>query len=95
MIIRYLHIEGRSLIPQIFGRQYSAFLPDEQRGGVSVASDIVRTNTQISDLEALYAVNVEAFVEDAVFDDGVSFAGCHGTCAEGVPGSFYVACRRG
>jgi len=47
-----------------------------------IPSDIVRANTQISDLQALNAVHIESLVEDAVFDNLVALPGSHGAGAE-------------
>ena len=44
-----------------------------------IPSDIVRANTQISDLQALDAVHIESLVEDAVLDDFVALSRRHGT----------------
>lgn len=91
MILGHLHLQRLPGIAKVLGNQHGALLTDQQRGGEGVAADVVGADGQVGDLEALDAVHVEARVEDAVLDDGVAFAGGHGTGAEGVPGSFDVA----
>jgi hypothetical protein len=58
---------------------------------IGVASDIVRANGQVRNLQALDAVDVEALVEHTVLDDAVALLGGHGARAERVPGSLDVA----
>jgi hypothetical protein len=91
MIRRDLHVERLTFITQILGRQHGALLADEQRSRVRVAADVVRADGQVGNLEASYAVHVEALVEHAVAYDGVAFARRHRAGAEGVPGCFDVA----
>jgi hypothetical protein len=91
MVLRHLHIQSRTTVSKILTRQHGALLANQQRSTVRVAAHVVGANGQVSDLEALDAMDVEAVVEDAVLDDGVTFAGSHGACSEGVPCCFDVA----
>jgi hypothetical protein len=90
MILRHLHIQSRTTISKILTCQHGALLANQQRSAVRVAAHVVGTDGQVSDLEALNAVDVEAFVQDTVLDDGVAFAGSHGAGSEGVPRCFDV-----
>lgn len=77
MVGRHLHIKRRATIAQILSSKYSALLANKQRSRVRVTADIVRADGQISDLEALDAVHVEALVQHAVLDDAVALSGGH------------------
>ena len=79
---RDLHIQRTTTIPQILRHQHSGLLTDQERRTVGIAAHVVRADTQVGAFEALDAVYVEAFVQDAVFDDAVAGAGRHGACAE-------------
>ena len=79
---RNLHLKRITTIPQILRNKHSRFLPNEQGSAISITADVVGTDGQIGAFEAFDAVDVEAFVEDAVFDDGVALAGGHGAGAE-------------
>jgi hypothetical protein len=58
----------------------------------SIASDVIRADGQIANLQPLDAVDVQALVDDAALrGDVAAFAGCHAAGAEGVPGCFDVA----
>ena len=92
MILRNLHVERTTRVSKILARQDSALFANEQRGAVRVAADVVGADGQVSDLEALDAVDIKALIEDAVLDDGVTLARRHGARTEGVPCSFDVAC---
>lgn len=48
------------------------------RGRTSVASNIIRTDGQVGDLEVLDAVHIEALIEDTVLDDTVALLRSHG-----------------
>lgn len=93
MIRWNLHIQRGPTIPQILTRKYSTFLANKQCSTVCVAAHVVRADGKIGDLEPFDSVHVEALVENAVLDDRVAIAGGHGTCAEGVPSCFDVACE--
>ena len=45
---------------------------------IRVAAHIVRANTQVSHLEALNTVDIQALIEDTMLDDAVALLGCHG-----------------
>ena len=79
---RNLHLERMATIPQILRHQHGRLLTDKQRGAISVAADIIRTDGEVCAFEVLDAVDVEAGVEDAVVDYGVAVAGGHGAGAE-------------
>ena len=91
MVSRHLHIKCGTTVAKVFSSENSTFLTNEQCGRVRVATNVVRADGQVSNLEALDAVNVEAFVEHAVLDNAVAVLGRHGACAQGVPGGFDVA----
>lgn len=91
MIVRHFHVESAATVAQVFGCQHGALLTNEQRSAVGVAADVVRTDGQIGNLQALDAVDIEALVEDAVLDDAVALLGSHGARAQGVPGGLDVA----
>lgn len=91
MVLRHLHVKSGATVSKILARKHSALLANEERSAVSVAADVVGADGQISNLEALDAVDVEALVEHTVLDDGVAVPGGHGARAEGVPGGFDVA----
>jgi hypothetical protein len=57
----------------------------------SVTPNIVRTDTQVRDLEVLDAMDIQALVEDTVLDDVVALAGRHAACSQGMPGCLAVA----
>lgn len=90
MIIRNLHIQRTPAIPQILRHQHRRLLSNQQRSRVSIAPDVIRTNRQVSDFQTFDAMDIQAFVQDTVFDDGISFLRSHGTGAEGVPCCFDV-----
>jgi hypothetical protein len=92
IIIRHLHIERTSTVPQILTRQHRTLLTNKQCSAVRVAAHIIRTDRQISYLEALDAMHIQALVEHAVLDDRVAFARGHGARAEGVPCGLDMAC---
>ena len=79
---RNLHLERIATIPQILRNKHSRLLADKQRRAISVAAHIIRADGQIGAFKTFDAVDVEALVEDAVFDDGVALAGGHGAGAE-------------
>lgn len=57
-----------------------------------IAANIIGTDGQIADLQALDAVDVQTLVEDtAVGGDVAALARCHAACSQGVPGCFDVA----
>jgi hypothetical protein len=91
MVLWHLHIQSRTTVSKILTRQHGALLANQQRSAVRVAANIVGTDGQVSDLETLDAVDVEALIQDAVLDDGVAFARSHGTCSEGMPCCLDVA----
>lgn len=91
MIVRHLHIERRSRIPKILSRKHRALLANKQCSTICIAVHIIRADRQIRDLEALDAMHVEALVNNAVLDDGVSVARGDGARAERVPGRLNVA----
>ena len=91
VVDRHLHIQGAARIAQILRGQHGALLADQQRGGVGVAADVVRADTQVRDLQALDAVHVEALVQHAVLDDRVALLGRHAARAQRVPGRLHVA----
>jgi hypothetical protein len=91
MVLWNLHIQRLARVSEILARQHGALLANQQRSAVRVAADVVRADGQVRDLEALDAVDVEALVEDAVFDNRVAVARGHGARAEGVPCCFDVA----
>jgi hypothetical protein len=43
-----------------------------------VTSDIVGTDTQVSDLEPRYTVHIQTLVQNTVLDDAVTLSGSHG-----------------
>lgn len=94
MVSWHLHIKRRATVAQVLSSQDSALLTNEQRSRVRVAADVVGADGQVSDLEALDAVHVEAFVQHAVLDNAVTVLGRHRAGAEGVPGGFDVACEK-
>lgn len=57
----------------------------------SVTADVVGADRQISYLQILDAVYVEALVKNAVLHDAVAFPRGHGTGSQGVPGSLDMA----
>lgn len=69
MVVRDLHVEGRARVAEILASEDGALLTDEQRGGVSVAADVVGADGQIGDLEILGAVHIQALVEHTVLDN--------------------------
>lgn len=79
---RHLHLQRVSTIPKVLSDNHGGFLANQQSRAVSVAADVVRADGQVGAFEALDAVHVQARIEDAVFDDGVAFAGGHGAGAE-------------
>lgn len=79
---RHLHLQRVATVPEVLRDQHSRLLANQQRRAVSVAADVVGADGQVGAFEAFDAVHVEAFVQDAVFDDGVAFAGGHGARAE-------------
>lgn len=79
---RHLHLQRITTIPQILGYKHSRLLANQERRAISVAADIIRADGQVSDFEALDAMDVEARVEDTVLDDAVAFFGCHAAGAE-------------
>lgn len=91
MIVGHLHVKCRARVTQVFGNQHSTLLTNQQRSAIGVATHIIRTDGQIGNLQALDTVDVEAFVQDTVLDDGVSFLGGHGTGAQTVPSGFHMA----
>lgn len=93
MVIRNLHIQRSTRVAQVLTRQDSTLLANQQRSTVRVAAHVIGTDGQVSDLEALDAVHVQALVEYTVLDDRVAVARRHGARAERVPGGFDVACE--
>jgi hypothetical protein len=91
VVLGNLHVESAATVSQVLGGQHGALLTDEQCSAVGVAADIVGTDRQIGDLQALDAVNVEALVEHTVLHDAVALLGCHRARAERVPGRLDVA----
>jgi hypothetical protein len=91
MVVWNLHVQRLARVSKILARQHSALLANQQGGTVRVAANVIGTDGQVSNLEALDAVDVEALVENTVFDDGVAVAWSHGARAEGVPCCFDVA----
>lgn len=77
MVIRHLHVKRRTTVAQVLTSQDSALLTNEQRSRVGVAADIVGADGQVSNLEALDAVDIEALVQDTVLDDAVAVPGRH------------------
>lgn len=91
VVVGHLHVQRAAAVSKVFGNEHGALLADEQRGRVGVASDVVGADGQVGDLKALDAVNIQSFVQHAVFDDGVALLGGHGTGAERVPGRLDVS----
>jgi hypothetical protein len=91
MVVWNLHVQRLARVSKILARQHGALLANQQGGTVRVAANVIGTDGQVSNLEALDAVDVEALVENTVFDDGVAVAWGHGARAEGVPCCFDVA----
>ena len=79
---RDLHLQRVSTVPEVLRDKHSSLLANKQCRAVSIAPDVVRADGQVGAFETLDAVDVEAFVQDTVFDDRVAFAGGHRACAE-------------
>lgn len=79
---RHLHLQRIATIAWILCNKHSRLFADQQRSATSIATDVIRADRQVSALEALDAMDVEARVEDAVFDDGVALFRRHTACAE-------------
>lgn len=62
MVSRHLHIERGTTVAKILSSKDSTLLTNEQRSRVRVAANIVRADGQVSNLEALDTVNIEALV---------------------------------
>jgi hypothetical protein len=91
VVIRHLHIKRGTTVAQILSSEHSALLTNKQRSRVRIAADVVGADGQVSDLEALDTVHVEALVQDTVLDDAVAVPGRHRARAERVPGGLDVA----
>lgn len=60
-------------------------------GKSELTSNVVRADREISNLEALDAVDVKALIEHTVLDDAVALLGRHGAGSQAVPGALDVA----
>jgi len=77
-------------LTEIFRGQHGALLPNQQCGGIRVATDIVRTDRQIGNLETLDTMDIQAFVENAMLDDAIALPWAHGAGSQRVPGGLHV-----
>lgn len=93
MVVGHLHVQRCTGVAQVLASQHSTLLANEQCSRVCVTANVIGADRQVSNLEALDAVDVEAFVQHAVLDNAVAVPGRHGACAQGVPGGLNVAYR--
>ena len=56
-----------------------------------VATNVVRADGEIGDLQVLDAVNIESFIQHAVLDDIVAILGSHTTGTQRVPGGLAMS----
>lgn len=90
----HLHLERIPTIPQILRDEHSRLLTNEQRRAVSVATHIVGADRQVSALETLDAMDVEARIEDTVFDDAIALTGSHAACTQTLTDALSVMNRK-
>lgn len=58
---------------------------------ICVATHIIRTDGQVSNLQTLDTVDIESFIQDSMLDNRISFLGSHRTGSETVPSSLDMA----
>lgn len=88
MIVRHLHFQILAAVAEILGSEHGALLADEQSGGIRVASDVVRADTQVGDLEILSAPYVETRIQYSMLGRLVAFFWRHRARTERMPSGF-------
>ena len=78
----HFHLERITTVAQILRDEHSRLLTNEQRGAVRVTAHVVRADREVSALETLDAMDVEARVEDTIFDDAIALTGSHAACTQ-------------
>ncbi len=78
----HLHLQCVTTVAKILRNEHSRLFAKQESSAISVAADVIRADRQVSTLKALDAMDVEAWVKDTVFDNGVTLFGCHAAGAE-------------
>ena len=78
----HLHLQRITTVAKILRNEHRRLFINQESSAISVATDVIRADRQLRTLQTLDAMDVEAWIKDAVLDNGVAFLGCHAAGAE-------------